>query len=336
MIDVLKYRYVYFLISALIILPGLVFIGLGGLKPGIDFTGGTELTVLMPKGVHPALGAVESVVRSVPYPGHPGYLDDSQVQQVQVQGQANQQGYLIRTRDIGANVTVQKSLIAALKAKFGNVQTQGFQSVGSTIGAQTTTRAIQAVIVAAIAILLYMAFAFRKLPHPFVYGGAAIVALLHDVLVVLGLFAIMGYFFNVRVDSLFVPAVLTVIGFSVHDTIVVFDRIRENMSRRTGEPYYNVVNNSLLQTLGRSLNTSLTVLLTLAALLLFGGSSIRVFVLALLIGITSGTYSSIFNATPLAVIWETGELPRLFGRGKKPESGRARTASARRPVGTLR
>ena len=336
MIDVLKYRYVYFLISALIILPGLVFIGLGGLKPGIDFTGGTELTVLMPKGVHPALGAVESVVRAVPYPGHPGYLDDSQVQQVQVQGQANQYGYLIRTRDIGANVTVQKSLIAALKAKYGNVQTQGFQSVGGTIGAQTTTRAIQAVIVAAIAILLYMAFAFRKLTHPFVYGGAAIVALLHDVLVVLGLFAIMGYFFNVRVDSLFVPAVLTVIGFSVHDTIVVFDRIRENMSRRTGEPYYTVVNNSLLQTLGRSLNTSLTVLLTLAALLLFGGSSIRVFVLALLIGITSGTYSSIFNATPLAVIWEMGELPRLFGRGKKPESGRARTASARRPVGTLR
>jgi preprotein translocase subunit SecF len=334
MIDLLKYRYVYFLISALIILPGLVFIGLGGLKPGIDFTGGTELTVLMPKNVHRSISAVESVVRAVPYPGHPGYLDDSQVQQVQ--GQANQQGYLIRTRDIGANVTVQKSLIAALKKHYGNVQTQGFQSVGSTIGAQTTTRAIQAVIVAAIAILLYMAWAFRKLAHPFVYGGAAIVALLHDVLVVLGLFAIIGYFFNVRVDSLFVPAVLTVIGFSVHDTIVVFDRIRENMSRRTGEPYYTVVNNALLQTLGRSLNTSLTVLLTLAALLLFGGSSIHVFVLALLIGITSGTYSSIFNATPLAVIWETGELPRLFGRGKKPESGRARTASARRPVGTLR
>jgi len=337
MIDLLKYRYVYFLISALIILPGLVFIGLGGLKPGIDFTGGTELTVQMPSRVHPTVAAVESVVRSVPYPGHPGYLDDSQVQQVQVQGQANQQGYLIRTRDIGANVAVQRSLIAALKKHYGNVQTQGFQSVGSTIGAQTTTRAIQAVIVAAMAILLYMAWAFRKLAHPFVYGGAAIVALLHDVLVVLGLFAIMGYFFNIRVDSLFVPAVLTVIGFSVHDTIVVFDRIRENMSRRTGEPYYTVVNNSLLQTLGRSLNTSLTVLLTLAALLLFGGSSIRIFVLALLIGITSGTYSSIFNATPLAVIWEIGELPRLFGRGKKSEpGGRARTASARRPVGTLR
>src|SRR5256714_2601326 len=303
MIDLLKYRYVYFLISALIILPGLVFIGLGGLKPGIDFTGGTELTGQMPSRVHPTVAAVESVVRSVPYPGPPGYLDDSQGQEVQVQGAGNRQGFLIRTRDIGANVAVQKSLIAALEKHYGNVQTQGFQSVGSTIGAQTTTRAIQAVVVASLAILLYMAWAFRKLNHSFVYGGAAIAALLHDVLVVLGLFAIMGYFFNVRVDSLFVPAVLTVIGFSVHDTIVVFDRIRENMGRRTGESYYTVVNNSLLQTLGRSLNTSLTVLLTLAALLLFGGSSIRVFVLALLVGLTSGTYSSIFHATPLSLIW---------------------------------
>src|SRR5947207_6414580 len=336
MIDLLKYRYVYFLISALIIFPGLVFIGLGGLKPGIDFTGGTELTVSMPRNAHATVGAVESIVRSVSYKGQAGYLDENQVQQVQVQGAANRQGFLIRTRDIGANVAVQKSLIAALEKHYGNVQTQGFQSVGSTIGAQTTTRAIQAVVVASLAILLYMAWAFRKLDQSFVYGGAAIVALLHDVLVVLGLFAIMGYFFNVRVDSLFAPAVLTVIGFSVHDTIVVFDRIRENMGRRTGESYYMVVNNSLLQTLGRSLNTSLTVLLTLAALLLFGGSSIRVFVLALLIGITSGTYSSIFNATPLAVLWETGELPGLFRGGKKRESGRARTAAARRPAGTIR
>src|SRR5205823_12936992 len=122
MIDLLKYRYVYFLISGLIILPGLIFLGLGGLKPGIDFTGGTELTVLMPARVHTTVGAVESVVRAVSYPGHPGYLDDSQVQQVQ--GQVNQQGYLIRTRDIGANVAVQRSLIAALKARYGNVQAQ--------------------------------------------------------------------------------------------------------------------------------------------------------------------------------------------------------------------
>jgi preprotein translocase subunit SecF len=176
---------------------------------------------------------------------------------------------------------------------------------------------VQAVLLATGAILLYMAWAFRKLPHPFVYGGAAIAALLHDVVVVLGLFAIAGYFFNVRIDALFVPAVLTVIGFSVHDTIVVFDRVRENLGRHSGESYYAGVNGALAQTLGRSLSTSLTVLLTLVALLLFGGASIRMFVLTLLIGIASGTYSSIFTATPLAVLWETGELSRLWRRSTR-------------------
>jgi preprotein translocase subunit SecF len=134
---------------------------------------------------------------------------------------------------------------------------------------------------------------------------------------VLGLFAIAGYFFNVRIDALFVPAVLTVMGFSVHDTIVVFDRVRENLGRRSGESHYGVVNGALAQTLGRSLSTSLTVLLTLVALLLFGGASIRMFVLTLLIGIASGTYSSIFTATPLVVLWETGELSRLWRRSTR-------------------
>ena len=336
MIDLLKYRYVYLLISALIIVPGVIFMLLGGLKPGIDFTGGTELTVLMAKGVHTSAGTVGGVVGAVTYNGKT-ILSDNQAQQVNDSNYPSQQEYLIRMPNIGDKVSLQNDLLAALHKKYGAVQSLGFNSVGGTIGADTTTRAIQAVVVAAVAILLYMAWAFRRLPHPFVYGGAAIAALLHDVLVVLGLFAIMGYFFNVRIDSLFVPAVLTVIGFSVHDTIVVFDRIRENMGRRTGEPYYTVVNNSLAQTLGRSLNTSLTVLLTLLALLLFGGTSIRTFVLALLIGIASGTYSSIFNATPLAVIWETGELPGLFGRGKKSDApAERRAAPVRRPAGTAR
>ncbi|HXT38067.1 MAG TPA: protein translocase subunit SecF, partial [Chloroflexota bacterium] len=151
------------------------------------------------------------------------------------------------------------------------------------------------------------------------YGTCAIVALLHDVLVVLGLFAIFGRLLGVTVDSLFVTAVLTVVGFSVHDTIVIFDRIRENMSRRVGEPFELVVNNAILQSMARSLNTSLTVLLTLTALLIFGGASIRIFVLTLLVGITSGTYSSIFNASPLLVVWENDELGigKLFRRKKK-------------------
>ena len=319
MIDLLKYRYVYLLISALVLLPGLAFMALGGLKPGIDFTGGTELAIVMPAGVRPSTGAVERLVASVSYTekGQTLRLDDAHVQQVRDERYLTRQEYLIRTRDIGASVAAQNALLAGLKTAYGAVQSLGFTTVSGTVAADTTTRAVQAVLLAAAAILLYMAWAFRKLPHPFVYGGAAIAALLHDVLVVLGLFAIAGYVWGVRIDALFVPAVLTVIGFSVHDTIVVFDRIRENMGRQGaegGESRYHVVNDALAQTLGRSLSTSLTVALTLTALLLFGGASIRTFVLTLLIGIVSGTYSSIFNATPLAVMWETGEFGRLLRR----------------------
>ena len=327
MLDLLKYRYVYLLISALIMIPGVIFLALGGLRPGIDFSGGTELTVVLPEGVRPSTGAVERLVASVSYTeqGHTVRLDDAHAQQVRDQRSPERPAYLIRTRDIGANVAAQSSLLAALKAHYGAVESLGFTTVSGTVAADTATRAVQAVLLAAGAILLYMAWAFRKLPHPFVYGGAAIAALLHDVVVVLGLFAIAGYFFNVRIDALFVPAVLTVIGFSVHDTIVVFDRVRENLGRHSGESYYAVVNGALAQTLGRSLSTSLTVLLTLVALLLFGGASIRMFVLTLLIGITSGTYSSIFTATPLVVLWETGELSRLWRRSTR------RGARASRP-----
>jgi len=315
-LDLLKYRYLYLLISGIIIVPGLLFMLLGGLKPGIDFTGGTEITVVMPRGVQTTPAAVSDIASKIQ--SAPGkYLDDNQAQGQKDVVFPDQQEYLIRTVDIGSNNVAQTALLKALQNKFGaGVREVQTNTVSDTVGKDTVQRAVYAVIAAAVAILLYMAWAFRRLNHPFVYGGAAIAALLHDVLVVLGLFAILGFFFNIRIDSLFVPAVLTVIGFSVHDTIVVFDRIRENIGRRSGDPYYTVVNNSLAQTLGRSLNTSLTVLLTLLALLLFGGSSIHVFVLALLIGIASGTYSSIFNATPLAVMWEMGEFNRFLGRGR--------------------
>ena len=194
----------------------------------------------------------------------------------------------------------------------GRIQT--FDSVGSVVASSTTQNAIEAVIAAAIAILLYITFAFRKMPHPIRYGTAAIIAMLHDVLVVLGIFAILGHFLNVEIDATFVTAMLTIIGFSVHDTIVIFDRIRENVNRRTGEPFEAVVNHSVLQSFVRSINTSFTVVLTLGAIFLFSGESIRYFVLAMLIGIISGTYSSIFNASPILVVWETGELKRFFGR----------------------
>jgi preprotein translocase subunit SecF len=181
-------------------------------------------------------------------------------------------------------------------------------TVSGSVAAETTRNAVLAVIAASVFILLYISFAFRKVAKPWRYGTCAIIALLHDVLVVLGIFSILGWLLHIQIDALFITALLTVCGFSVHDTIVVFDRIRENMTKRTSETFDQVVNASLVQTMARSLNTSLTVLLTLGALTLFGGTTIRTFTLTLLIGIFSGTYSSIFNASMLLVIWEHGEL----------------------------
>jgi preprotein translocase SecF subunit len=203
------------------------------------------------------------------------------------------------------------------------------QEVGASVASDTTRNAFLAVVAASVFILLYIWFSFRKVAKPWRYGACAIIALLHDVLVVLGIFAFLGKFFAIQVDSLFITALLTVIGFSVHDTIVVFDRIRENMRRRTDETFEEVVNASLVQTMTRSLNTSLTVLFTLLALTLFTGTSsdIHSFTLTLLIGITSGTYSSIFNASMLLVMWEHGELG--FGGRRDREGFAARRGQVR-------
>ncbi len=198
-------------------------------------------------------------------------------------------------------------------------------SVSPSVASETTLRAFLAVLTASVCILLYVWFSFRKVAKPWRYGACAIIALLHDVLVVLGVFSILGWTLNIQIDTLFITAVLTVVGFSVHDTIVVFDRIRENMQRRTSETFEQVVNASLVQTMARSLNTSLTVLFTLTALTLFGGVTIRIFTLALLIGIFSGTYSSIFNASMLLVIWEKGELGlNRLNRNRTPDGRAAR------------
>jgi preprotein translocase SecF subunit len=181
-------------------------------------------------------------------------------------------------------------------------------SVSPSVASETTLRAVLAVLAASVCILLYVWFSFRKVAKPWRYGACAIIALLHDVLVVLGVFSILGWLLHIQIDTLFITALLTVVGFSVHDTIVVFDRIRENLQRRSSETFEQVVNASLIQTMSRSLNTSLTVIFTLSALTLFGGVTVRTFTLTLLIGIISGTYSSIFNASMLLVIWEKGEL----------------------------
>jgi preprotein translocase subunit SecF len=220
---------------------------------------------------------------------------------------------LVRTSPIDQNQN--NKLISTLSKQFKDVKEQGSDTIGPVIGQETAWNAFKAVGIASVLIILYITWSFREVPKPassFRFGVCAIIALIHDVLVVAGIFAILGHFLGVEADSLFVTAVLTIIGFSVHDTIVVFDRIRENLRKSGGKDFPKTVNDSIVQTIDRSLNTSLTVFLVLIALLLFGGESIRWFVVALLIGIISGTYSSIFNASPLLVLWhEISEKKRL-------------------------
>ncbi len=188
----------------------------------------------------------------------------------------------------------------ALQTSLGPIAEQRrLTTVGPVVSADLIQQAVVLILVGALGILAWITVRF----HDVRFGVAALIALLHDVIVVVGAFAVLGTFFRVQIDALFVTAMLTVIGFSVHDTIVVFDRVRENRARHIGEAYARIVNHSVLQTFGRSINTSFTVLLTLLALLLFGGEAIHYFILALLIGIISGTYSSIFNASPILVSW---------------------------------
>jgi preprotein translocase subunit SecF len=209
-----------------------------------------------------------------------------------------------------------------LQEKFGAiVEQQKLSSIGAVVSSDLIQQAFILILVGSVGIVAWITLRFRDVK----FGATALVALLHDVIVVLGVFAILGTFFGVKIDGLFVTAMLTVIGFSVHDTIVVFDRVRENRARHAGEPFSEVVNHSILQTFGRSITTSFTVMLTLTTLLLFGGSATQEFVLALLLGIISGTYSSIFNAAPLLVVWQNWEDRR---RGRLETPGKTRRVPA--------
>ncbi|MEK7450360.1 MAG: protein translocase subunit SecF [Patescibacteria group bacterium] len=293
--NIIGHRNWYFGLSLLVLIPGIIAILLWGLNLSIDFTGGSRIALSFQETVN---ADTVSTVKKI--------LTEQKVKVYIIEKSNNL--VFIRTSTIDEKEN--SKFMEELSKKFV-VKENSFETIGPTIGAETTSNAIKAVIVASILIVLYITWAFRKVPKPassFKFGVCAIIALIHDVLVVVGVFAILGHFLNVEVDSLFLTAVLTIIGFSVHDTIVVFDRIRENLIKTGGMSFAKIVNDSILQTLDRSLNTSLTVILVLLALLLFGGESIRWFVVALLIGIISGTYSSIFNASPLLVVWhEWGE-----------------------------
>ncbi len=288
--NLMKYKFLYFATSLVLILPGLYYLVTSGLKLGIDFTGGAILEYKMERqiGNDELKQTIEGLGVEVAHITSSG--DNS---------------YIAKTKPLEQDKINQVK--SSLTEKFGKVDERRVENVGPIIGNELKIKALKALVLASLVIVLYITFSFRKVPKPassFRFGICAIVALLHDVVLLLGVFAILGKFKGVEIDTLFVTALLTVIGFSVHDTIVVFDRIRENLLKNIGRKFSEVANISVVQTLGRSINTSLTVVFVLLALLLFGGETIHYFVLALLIGIISGTYSSIFNATALLVLWE--------------------------------
>jgi preprotein translocase subunit SecF len=302
MLNIIGKKNWYFAISLLMIIPGLISLALWGLNLSIDFTGGSRMTLLFPKAVNEQ---TVSELKTV--------LKEENVEVVTTQTSGNR--VIIRTKPL--NEQQDAKVISSLKEKVGEFNQEEFETIGPVIGRELTFNAFKAMVVASLLIVLYIAWSFRQVPKPvssWRFGVCTIIALLHDVLLVIGVFSILGHFFHVEVDNLFVTALLTIIGFSVHDTIVVFDRIRENLRRTAGLPFAQVVNDSILQTMVRSLNTSLTALLVLFTLLIFGGESIKWFVLALIIGIASGTFSSIFNAAPMLVLWEEIDAKR---RGRK-------------------
>ena len=290
----------FFLVSLVVILPGVVFLILApGLKPGIDFTGGSTLIVEFDESVDQPnlrvtleeMGRPEAVVQSMG--------DDT---------------YFIRTVEL--NEEAKDALVEGLESDLSpsGSNVLAFDLVSPVVARETVLNAMWAVLAAAVGIFLYVWWAFRNVPSPFRYGAAAIVALLHDTFIVIGVFAILGYVWDVEVNTMFLIALLTVIGYSVNDTIVVFDRLRENVLLNPNNGFADNVNLSISETLGRSLNTSFTLLFTLLALMLFGGTTIRTFLLVLLIGVVVGTYSSIGIASQMLVSWEYGDVRSLFQR----------------------
>lgn len=294
--NIIGRRKIWYLISGILIIPGIVALFLWGLNFGIDFRGGTLLEVQYTKTV-----PVEEVQNG---------LKDLGIGNLVITP-TNDNGILIKSLQINQE---QHGKISEALNKIGENKELSYTSVGPTVSNDIKNKAIISVIIASLAIILYIAYAFRKLPKPassWRFGVCAVLALIHDLAFVVGLFAILGHFFNFEIDSLFITALLTIMGFSVHDTIVVFDRIRENLRKHPSLSFEVNANNSIIQTLNRSLNTSLTVLIVLSSLYFLGGRTLQHFVLALLVGITIGTYSSIFNASPLLVSWQGWSMNRL-------------------------
>lgn len=293
---IIQKRNIWLAISGILFLIFLAALLVWGFKYGIDFTGGSLLEVKF-TGPRPSVSQVQT--------GLSGLKLSSLV--VQPVGDKDMMFKFQETTEEAHQGILQRlNELVKKENKDASIEEQRFESVGPSIGAELKVKSLWAIFFALLAMLSYITYAFRKVSRPVAswkYGLAAIIAMFHDVIITMGVFAFLGRYYGTEVNTAFVAAILTVLGYSVHDTIVVFDRLRENLPK-SNEDFEGTVNTSLNQTIIRSLNTSLTVLLVLAAIIIFGGASIRTFVLALAIGIGIGTYSSIFVASPILVVWE--------------------------------
>ncbi len=303
MFNLVQRRRSYFLFSLSLILIGLIAMGYSWVTTGapfalgVDFRSGTRFELQFSQPIME--NQIQDVYSQFGYPN---------AAIIALRGEGLQNAWQIRTIFLPPEEA--NAITAALEDLSPFIpDTTRVQSISPSVGQEVTNAAIVAVLVAAVVVLVYIMFAFRQVPNPFRYGACAVIAMVHDILIILGFAAIAGVVLGWEVDALFLTAVLTVAGFSLQDTIVVFDRIRENISRRPLEKYENVVNRSILETIHRSLATQLNAMFIMVAILLFGGLSIKPFIAVLFVGMFSGTYSSIFTAVPLLVAWEKNEIP---------------------------
>lgn len=316
--NIIGHKYIFLTVAGILVLGSLLAFGFWGLKLGIDFTGGSLLEVEF-TGVRPAIGearpggrpGLDLIKKTVRGAG----LENVSIQPIGVSGLLLRFGHV----DEQEHQKIIKA-ISSLALATDALQERRFDTIGPTIGAELRRNAFLAIALAIAGIVLYIAWAFRTVSKPissWKYGCATVAALIHDVIIPVGIFAVLGHFWGIEVDTLFITALLTILGFSVHDTIVVFDRIRENLRNTKGvESFAATVNRSMNETMARSINTSFTVLLVLLVIAVFGGEGTLYFALALIFGITFGTYSSIFVASPLLVVWEEVSKKRA-GRQKE-------------------
>lgn len=295
MFDIVGKRFWFLLIAVIVLLIGIISLSTFGLTAGVEFSSGSVMTVGFDEDIEQV--DLEETLAEL------GYANTI----IQTTGEDD---FLIRLPELTSEA--KNELENGLAEAFGGLEVREFDIVSPMVAEETTRNAGIAVAVAAIGILVYITWAFRRMPDPFHYGTCAVIALIHDALVALGVFSILGGIFEWEINLMFVTGILAVIGYSVNNTVVVFDRIRENLSKDSKSSFEVVVNNSLVETISRSLNTSVTTLFVVLALLLFVGATIQNFAVVLLIGIIAGTYSSLFIAPQLLIIWKNGELSRLF------------------------